>query len=171
MEDISEQKKTGYGKRPLWHWLVIYAVIAVIVYGLFYYFVLAKKDGYNANQASQYQAATSQPQTAAQSSSTSASAMPSTAAVNKITVSGTEFAFSPSTITVKMGQSVAITFKNNGTYPHNLTISDLNVGTKTITPGQQDSFTFTPTKIGSFPFICTVPGHADKGMKGTLIVQ
>ena len=104
--------------------------------------------------------------------SPAASAMPSSsAAINKITVLGTEYAFSPSTITVKVGQPVQITFKNNGTFPHNLTIADLNVGTKTITPGQEDTITFTPTKAGSFPFICTVLGHADKGMKGTLIVQ
>jgi hypothetical protein len=32
----------GYGKRPLWQWILIYAVIAVILYGLFYYFFIAK---------------------------------------------------------------------------------------------------------------------------------
>lgn len=34
-----EQKPTkGYGKRPVWQWVVIYLVLAVIVYGLIYYF-------------------------------------------------------------------------------------------------------------------------------------
>lgn len=37
----------GYGKRPLWQWVVIYLVIGAVVYGLIYYFVLAKKGGYN----------------------------------------------------------------------------------------------------------------------------
>ena len=145
----------------------------MIAYGLFYYFVLAKKGSYNNHQTSQYQTPTTQPQATMQpGTSPAASAMPSSsAAINKITVLGTEYAFSPSTITVKVGQPVQITFKNNGTFPHNLTIADLNVGTKTITPGQEDTITFTPTKAGSFPFICTVLGHADKGMKGTLIVQ
>lgn len=32
-----KQKSTGYGKRPVWQWVVIYAVVAVIVYGLVYY--------------------------------------------------------------------------------------------------------------------------------------
>lgn len=36
----------GYGKRPLWQWIVIYLVIGAIVYGLIYYFVIAKKGGY-----------------------------------------------------------------------------------------------------------------------------
>ncbi len=46
-----ENKKTeGYGKRPLWQWLLLYAVVAVVVYGLFYYFVLAKNNGNNSAQ-------------------------------------------------------------------------------------------------------------------------
>lgn len=32
-----EQKPTkGYGKRPIWQWVVLYFIIAVIVYGLIY---------------------------------------------------------------------------------------------------------------------------------------
>ena len=89
----------------------------------------------------------------------------------KITVKGTESAFSPSAITVSEGKMVRIIFKNAGTFPHNLTIADLGVGTKIIEPGQEDSITFTPTKTGQFSFICTLPGHADKGMRGTLTVN
>lgn len=33
----------GYNKRPLWQWVVIYLVVAAVVYGLIYYFFLAKK--------------------------------------------------------------------------------------------------------------------------------
>ena len=29
----------GYGKRPLWQWIVLYVVIGVIVYGAIYYFM------------------------------------------------------------------------------------------------------------------------------------
>lgn len=32
----------GYGKRPLWQWIVIYLVIGGVIYFLVYYFVLAK---------------------------------------------------------------------------------------------------------------------------------
>ncbi|MFA5004352.1 MAG: hypothetical protein WC498_03710 [Candidatus Saccharimonadales bacterium] len=36
--DPSEPQKPskGYGKRPIWQWVVIYVVVAVIVYGLVY---------------------------------------------------------------------------------------------------------------------------------------
>ena len=33
----------GYGKRPLWQWVILYIIIGGIIYGLIYYFVLAKK--------------------------------------------------------------------------------------------------------------------------------
>jgi len=46
MEEKST-KKSGYGKRPLWQWLVIYLVIGGIVYAAIYYFVFAKNGGYN----------------------------------------------------------------------------------------------------------------------------
>ena len=47
-----EKKSYGYGKKPLWQWVVIYLVIGVLVYGVIYYFFLAKKGGYNYNQSS-----------------------------------------------------------------------------------------------------------------------
>lgn len=117
-------------------------------------------------------APTSQQQTTQPSPSAAPSeAMMSPEAGQIVTVVGTEFAFSPSTITVKKGESVKVTFKNNGQYPHNFTISELNVKSDTVGPGQQTTVTFTPDKAGRFTFICSVPGHADRGMKGTLVVQ
>jgi hypothetical protein len=29
-------KSGGYGKRPLWQWILIYILIAIVVYGLIY---------------------------------------------------------------------------------------------------------------------------------------
>ncbi len=158
-----ENKSPKYGKRPLWQWLILYAVIALVVYGAVYYFILSKNKGYNNNQnKTQYQ----------QSSQSPASSPASNQAESqKFTIEGSEFAFTPSAITVKNGQPVQITFKNTGQYSHNLTIADLNIATKTIGPGEEDTVTFTPNKTGQVSFMCTVPTHADKGMKGTLNVQ
>lgn len=163
----TESTQYSYAKRPLWQWVVLYVIIGAIVYGLIYYFVFAKRGSYTYQQNSQqYQ----YPTTAATTAPTATTTVSPAASV-QITVTGSEFAFTPSTLTVKSGQTVQLTFKNMGTYPHNLTIPDLGVATKTITPGQEDTITFTPTKAGSFSFLCTVPGHADRGMKGTLIVE
>lgn len=68
-----EKKSYGYGKMPLWQWVVIYLVIGGLIYGAVYYFFLAKKGGYNYNQsAGQYQ---TQPTTAAVSPTTSQAMM------------------------------------------------------------------------------------------------
>lgn len=40
----------SYGKRPLWQWVIIYLIIGGVIYGVVYYFVFAKKGGYNSNQ-------------------------------------------------------------------------------------------------------------------------
>ncbi len=32
---------SNYGKRPLWQWVLIYLIIAAVVYGLVYYFFLS----------------------------------------------------------------------------------------------------------------------------------
>ncbi len=47
MDETEEKKSTGYGKRSIGQWIIIYLVIAAIVYGAFYYFVLAKRGGKN----------------------------------------------------------------------------------------------------------------------------
>jgi hypothetical protein len=39
--------KKGYGKRPIWHWVVLYVVAAVVIYGLIYYFFLRDSAGGN----------------------------------------------------------------------------------------------------------------------------
>jgi len=169
---MDNEERSDYGKRPLWQWITLYIVVAVVAYGLVYYFVLAKNGGsYNNTIAAVPNSAPTVMQQAAPSQASSPSATTEPSKMQKITVVGTEFAFSPSAITLKNGQAVELTFKNNGAYPHNLTITDLDVKTKTIQPGEEDTVQFTPTKTGQFSFVCTVPGHVDKGMKGILTVQ
>ena len=41
----------GYGKRPLWQWILLYVIVGAIVYGAIYYFVFAKNGGYNSDNA------------------------------------------------------------------------------------------------------------------------
>ncbi len=54
----NEEKKSDYGKRPLWQWIALYVIIGVLIYGAIYYFVLAKNNG--ANVYNQSQAPTTQ---------------------------------------------------------------------------------------------------------------
>ena len=163
--DEENKKAGGYGKRPLWQWILLYAAVAVVIYGLIYYFVLSK------NGSNPYgQTATSQQNMTPTTAQTQTVPIGVTAS-EKITVEGSEFSFIPSKITLKKGQTAEITFKNTGKFPHNLSIADLGVKSKTIQPGEEDTFTVTADKTGQFGFVCTVPGHADKGMKGILTVE
>jgi len=49
----SNYNKESYGNRPLWQWILFYIVVAVVIYGLIYYFLFAKNSGciYNLMQS------------------------------------------------------------------------------------------------------------------------
>lgn len=92
----------------------------------------------------------------------------------KFEVSGTEYSFNPSQLTVPAGSRVQITFKNEGKIPHNWAIPSLGVTTRTINAGETDVVTFTAPKEPTTAPIrseCTLPGHAERGMVGTLVVK
>lgn len=50
-EERQIEGKSGYGKRPLWQWIVIYLVVAAIVYGAVYYLFLHKQNPYSSSQS------------------------------------------------------------------------------------------------------------------------
>ncbi len=43
--------------------------------------------------------------------------------------------------------------------------------TPLIQPGQTTKLAVTFAKAGSYSYLCTVPGHAEAGMKGTFTVR
>ena len=88
-----------------------------------------------------------------------------------ITISGSEFKYEPAAISAKVGQSVTVTYTNTGKYPHNFVVDELGIKSQTIKPGETETFTFIPSKAGTFAFYCSLPNHREKGMVGTLSVQ
>jgi alcohol dehydrogenase (cytochrome c) len=90
------------------------------------------------------------------------------ATATTVNVSGTEFHFALSTQTVKKG-TVTFKFTNDGGIPHNLRIN--NQQTPNIDPGETTTLKVNFTKAGSYPYLCTIPGHAAAGMKGVLTVE
>jgi uncharacterized cupredoxin-like copper-binding protein len=84
-------------------------------------------------------------------------------AVASIGVTGKEFKFALTTKTAKHGK-VTFRFTNKGKLKHDFKIA----GKKTalLAPGKSASLTVT-LKAGKYTYICTVPGHAAAGMKGT----
>ena len=88
-------------------------------------------------------------------------------AVSTVQVKGGEFFFKLSSRTAKLGK-VTFVFENAGHVAHDFAIAGKS--TPVINPGQTAKLTVTFTKKGSYPYLCTVPGHASAGMKGVLRV-
>lgn len=47
----SQKPDKGYGKRPVWQWVVIYLVIAIVVYGIIYLLFIHKSGGSGGNSS------------------------------------------------------------------------------------------------------------------------
>jgi plastocyanin len=90
--------------------------------------------------------------------------------VKSFTVTGANYSFTPSLITVKKGDTVKLTFKNSNGY-HNLIIDELNIATKMIPAGESQTLTFVADQTGSFEYYCSVGNHRALGMKGMLKVE
>ena len=93
------------------------------------------------------------------------------AATRTINVGGVITAFTPSTINVTAGETVSICLKSNDT-DHDLTIASLNFQVASKSGGPAVCKTLTaPAKAGSIEFICSLPGHKQAGMVGSLVVK
>ena len=78
-----------------------------------------------------------------------------------------EFKFTLSKTSVAKG-AATFTLTNKGKLPHNFKIA----GKATAVVGAGKKATLSVTlKTGKAAFLCTVPGHAAAGMKGTLTVK
>jgi uncharacterized cupredoxin-like copper-binding protein len=102
-------------------------------------------------------------------------------------VTATEFRFDPSALTLKAGQATTLTFKNGGQTLHDFTLAS-GPGIPTPEPpgtdhmpeqspyhveaeaGKQATLALN-LPAGTYTFMCSVPGHKDLGMQGTIMVQ
>ena len=92
-----------------------------------------------------------------------------TSTASTIQVKGGEFFFRLSTKSIAKPGKATFVFTNIGHVAHDFKI-DGKV-TPLIQPGQTTKLAVTFTKAGSYPYLCTVPGHAEAGMKGTFTVR
>jgi plastocyanin len=137
--------------------LVAVLTVAVV------YFTATNKPSQNSQTTSP------SPEAVSQQASPAASVAPSTEKV--ITVSGSEYSFSPKMIEVTRGEEVKLVYKNTGKLPHDLVLTELGVKTNVIAGGKEDTVTFTPEKSGTFTFYCSVGNHRQLGMEGTATVK
>ncbi|HWP33670.1 MAG TPA: plastocyanin/azurin family copper-binding protein [Solirubrobacterales bacterium] len=83
----------------------------------------------------------------------------------------TQIAFDTTSLTAKAGE-VTIDFDNPAALEHNVAIEQdgKEIATSpTITEGKTS--VSADLEPGTYTFLCTVPGHAEAGMEGTLTVQ
>jgi nitrite reductase (NO-forming) len=75
-------------------------------------------------------------------------------------------------LTANVGDTVRITVVNGDPVAHDLTISEFNVTTGMMTEDEQTvTVEFVVTTPGDFIYFCSIPGHRDIGMFGTLRVS
>ena len=93
------------------------------------------------------------------------------------TVDMTEFEFEPNGLTFKQGD--AVTAENSGNIEHNFTIeegpdpekpSKELAATPDVQPGDSAELT-VDVDPGEYALVCTVPGHREQGMIGTIKVE
>ena len=95
---------------------------------------------------------------------------------NQVEIVATEMRFSPNRIDARVGKPVIIAIVNKGSERHDLAFPAIEMpnlqGVETLTmPGQSTRLTMTFDRPGTFPFLCTIPGHAASGMTGALFVS
>jgi len=110
----------------------------------------------------------------------------------EVTLLATEFKYVPASITVPQGEPVTLTLKNDGNVEHDFVVQKIGVADVqehdhgnmsghdmespeydlhiSAMPGGSGVITFTSTETGTYQFLCTVKGHKEAGMVGTLVV-
>lgn len=95
---------------------------------------------------------------------------PRISGAKQINVQAGEFVFDPSRIEIRADEPVNIRLVNRGALLHDLTVEGLAFQVSAV-PGERATAGLEAAEPGSYRFLCTVPGHAEAGMVGTLVVK
>ena len=112
----------------------------------------------------------------------------------EITLTAKTMTYDPSAFEATAGVPVELTFVNQDALEHDFSVLEIPVesvseadpmsaehemqmgaGVEPVLhvaaePGATNNLTFTPTKPGTYEFFCTVAGHKEAGMVGTMVV-
>ncbi len=91
--------------------------------------------------------------------------------VKEFTVTGSSFKFSPSSMTVKKGDTVRVNFKSSGGTLHDFKIDEFDVATSQLGEDEEEQVEFVADKAGTFEYYCSVGNHRKMGMVGKLVVE
>lgn len=88
-----------------------------------------------------------------------------------VTVVARDLAFDPSEVTVSSSHGTVIQLINNGRVTHNLTIDELGVQVVVPAGGTGEVTVEGPEPGATYQFYCSVSGHREAGMVGTITVR
>lgn len=94
----------------------------------------------------------------------------STQQVKEIKVEAGSFYYKPNTMTVKKGEKVRIVM-NAVSMMHDFNIAELNVKMPIVKNGDTGTVEFTPDKVGTFEYYCSVGQHRANGQVGKITVE
>lgn len=104
------------------------------------------------------------------SPSWSASAVPSPAAALTVGIEARDPYFSPTELSVPAAGATRLVLTNHGYVAHNLTIDELGIQL-VATRGGTDELTLVDPTAGVYTFYCSISGHREAGMEGTLTIE
>jgi plastocyanin len=82
-----------------------------------------------------------------------------------------DVAYHPPDVRVEAGRTVVLSFRNEDPVFHDWEAEGLANVDAGARPGQTQKIRFTIDEPGTYRVMCTVPGHAEAGMVGRLIVE
>ena len=80
----------------------------------------------------------------------------------------TEFAINPESLVVSGSGTIDV--RNDGSQIHNLAVVDHDLKTADLNSGDSGSLDVSSLEEGEYELICDIAGHAEAGMRGTLVV-
>jgi uncharacterized cupredoxin-like copper-binding protein len=112
-------------------------------------------------------------------------------AFDELKVTTSQLEYTPEVLVVEVDRPIRLTFVNDSALTHDFSVMDIQVVQSdaaeddhthemdgampdlhmAASAGQTATLEFTPTRPGTYEFYCTVEGHKDAGMVGTLIVK
>jgi plastocyanin len=163
----AEQAKTRPGRR-------LVAVVGVLI-GLLAVAGCGSSSTSSSSSTPETTAASAPAETSSSTSSSSAAPESSSGSSSKLSLSANpegQLAYNTKTLSAKAG-AVSIDFSNSAPLGHNVTIESSSGETVGATPTFQGGSKTVSLNLkpGTYKFFCTVPGHRQAGMEGTLVVK
>ena len=88
----------------------------------------------------------------------------------EVTVTAGDLWFEPERVEASSGTALNITVRNDGRVFHDFTIDELDLMID-VEAGDSVTAGLPDVEPGTYDFYCSVPGHAQAGMTGTLVID